>query len=80
MAYDHGVLNVAIENIVISGSVLHITTDILHPKNHDSIDAIGISPKLISKWINQALNLGWNTVLNKSQLKVKIEDGLMKII
>ena len=79
-AYEESMLHVAIERAIKPSSVLHIVTDKRHPQNISNKEISTITPKDISIWIIEALNLGWNTNENGGPFHVKIEKGKMRHI
>ena len=77
--YGIGMLHVAIELFEKAESVLVIITDKPHPHDIKTNDIVSITPKEVSNWIQEALDLGWKPLQKGPQLHVTIEQGIMKI-
>jgi len=77
--YGCGYLHVAIELSKNPKNTLVIFTDRRHPQDGLVSEVIPVTPSDIQRWIQDALELGWNPALNGSPFIVKIEEGRMKI-
>ena len=77
--YGTGHVHVAIEHDSKPNTSLVIYTDRKHPKDWSVNNPIGILPSDISKWIKQALELGWKPKIKGVQFLVKLEcEDMMK--
>lgn len=76
--YGIGYLHVAITLEENQGTVLVIFTNHKHPLDVVAKEIIPVIPSIVSSWILEALNLGWQPENDGSQFHVRIsEDGRM---
>jgi len=78
--YGSGYIHVAIEHAEESGTTLLVYTDRKHPKDWSTNQVVPVTPSDVSKWITQALELGWKPAKRGPQLSVAIEGNEMRVI
>lgn len=77
--YGNGCMHVAIEHAETPGTTLLIHTDRKHPKDWATKEVIAVTPSDVSKWITQALELGWKPAEQGSQWTVEIAGNEMRM-
>ena len=77
--YGIGKLHVAVELDEKPGTSLFIYTDRKHPKDIETEVVNPIKPSDISKWIKQALLIGWNPSEKGKPLRTKIENEKLEL-
>jgi hypothetical protein len=70
---DDGKLSVAVEHAEVKGSVLVIETNIPHPQGLGGLyNPIGVRPSDMKRWINEAVESGWQPEKPGKQFTLKI--------
>jgi hypothetical protein len=77
--YGIGRIHVAIAHAEKPGTTLVVHTDRKHPKDVGKFDVSPVTPSDVSRWIVQALELGWIPEKQGPLLAVEIEGNLMRI-
>ena len=77
--YGIGRIHVAIAHDEAPGTTLLVYTDRKHPKDLGKVETMPVTPSDVSRWILQALELGWKPAKQGPQLAVEIEGNLLRI-